>query len=80
MTVTITASTRPAWKQWINTDDVNDPEVERRMVAIAQLEVRRTTVQRFEVIAINDEGLTNRLICDRMADRKSTRLNSSHWE
>lgn len=67
MTVYLTATTRPAWSQRVMSDDVRAAEIERRMLAIAERDIQRTTIPWFEVVAVNDAGERARLIVDRAA-------------
>jgi len=67
MTVYLTATTRPAWSQRVMTDDVRTAEIKRRMLAIAERDIQRTTTPWFEIVAVNDAGERARLIVDRAA-------------
>lgn len=65
LSIRITVDTRPGWSQRMITDQLRSAEVEARVLAIANKELRRTSESRFTVKAVDQEGREMRLICDR---------------
>lgn len=65
MSIRITVDSRPGWAQRMITDQLLSAEVEARVVAIANAELRRTNTPRFTVTAVCSTGEAMRVICDR---------------